>query len=113
MKASHPKSHMLCRCGGKKVILDLNPKSHRILLFFWLCTYPLVPIIGPETKGWNLLSRTTDPGSKTGTKGSCEPGQKANSPLVVGNSMFPIYSNITKKSLHISICLCIVCHEKR
>ena len=63
----------------------------------------MVPIIGPETKGWNLLSRSADLGSKTGTKGSCEPGQKAHSPLVVGNSMFPIYSNITKKSMRISM----------
>ena len=36
-----------------------------------------VPVLPPGTKASSLLSRKANPGSKTGTNGPMEPGQKA------------------------------------
>ena len=64
---------------ARQEILGSNPV---VCNFFFNVRHLLSRFLPPGTKTSRLLSRNPCPGSKTGTKASLEPGQKADSVLV-------------------------------
>ena len=73
-------NHTRCRINFFALYVPFRPCSHT--------RYPFIPVPTPGTKDPSLWSRTDSPGSKTGTKGPKEPGQKTDSVLVIVTFIF-------------------------